>query len=39
MEKELYVFQTQIEQKFSKSDINRNYKFPLTFPSEKMQTQ
>ena len=39
MEKELYVFQTQIENKFSKSDVNRNYKFPLALPSENLHLQ
>ena len=28
MEKELFVFQTQIEQKFRKSQINRKFVFP-----------
>ena len=37
MEHELYVFQTQIEQKFAKSEVNRTYKFPIV--SEKTQAQ
>ena len=28
MEKELYIFQTQIEQKFRKSTTNKNFVFP-----------
>ena len=35
MENELYVFQTQIEQKFRKSAMNKNFNFPrlATFES------
>ena len=29
MENELYIFQTQIEQKFRKSEMNKNFTFPL----------
>lgn len=30
MENELYIFQTQIEQKFRKSAMNRNFRFPYS---------
>ena len=30
MESELYTFQTQIEQKFRDSSINKSYRFPRT---------
>ena len=32
MENELYLFQTQIEQKFRKSTMNKTYKFPMVQP-------
>ena len=32
MENELYLFQTQIEQKFKKSEMNKKYKFPYVQP-------